>query len=385
MTAKIEPLIQDEFTGAPPTKRSLAYLLKKREQGKKIAGIYCGYAPVEIIRAMGAVPATLCAFSNGTIEKAETVLPANLCPLIKSSYGFIISDTCPFYAISDVVIGETTCDGKKKMFELIRDRKPTHIMDLPQLPDEKEAVSNWTVTIRKLQRFLEAALKAEASDEAIEKELRDTNKKNAMMRRVFDFMALTPSVVGWQEIHDLTFLAQSATSREMEPVVQTAVERLEARRKAGYGHGKQDSPRVLVTGCPVSGDAQKVFTVIEEAGGVIVTLDSCTGFKPYMDDIEEGKDDPGIALAERYLKIPCSCMTPNEGRLAAMSRLIEKFKPDAVVDIVLQACHSYNIESYKVGEYVRNKHGLPFLKVVTDFSQSDVGQLRTRIEALLGV
>jgi benzoyl-CoA reductase/2-hydroxyglutaryl-CoA dehydratase subunit BcrC/BadD/HgdB len=135
----------------------------------------------------------------------------------------------------------------------------------------------------------------------------------------------------------------------------------------------------------VSGDAQKVFTVIEEAGGVIVTLDSCTGFKPYMDDIEEGKDDPGIALAERYLKIPCSCMTPNEGRLAAMSRLIEKFKPDAVVDIVLQACHSYNIESYKVGEYVRNKHGLPFLKVVTDFSQSDVGQLRTRIEALLGV
>ncbi len=126
MNAKPEPLIQDEYTGEPATKRLLAHLQKKREEGKKIAGIYCGYAPVELIRAMDIVPATLCAFSNKTIEAAEAILPANLCPLIKSSYGFIITDTCPFYGISDVVIGETTCDGKKKMFELIRNvNQPT--------------------------------------------------------------------------------------------------------------------------------------------------------------------------------------------------------------------------------------------------------------------
>jgi benzoyl-CoA reductase/2-hydroxyglutaryl-CoA dehydratase subunit BcrC/BadD/HgdB len=84
------------------------------------------------MHAMGLVPATLCAFSNGTIEAAETVLPANLCPLIKSSYGFIIKDTCPFFAISEAVIAETTCT-EKKMFELISEYRPTHVMDLPQL------------------------------------------------------------------------------------------------------------------------------------------------------------------------------------------------------------------------------------------------------------
>jgi len=116
-----------------------------------VAGIYCGYAPMEVIRAVGAVPAILCAFANKTIAAAEAVLPANLCPLIKSSYGFIITDTCPFFGISDAVVAETTCDGKKKMFELISEYKPMFVMDLPQLPDEKEALANWAVMITKLQ------------------------------------------------------------------------------------------------------------------------------------------------------------------------------------------------------------------------------------------
>ena len=383
MNTTVEPLIDDEYTGGPPTKRVLAHLQKKREEGKKIAGVYCCYAPAELIRAMDIVPATLCAFSNATIEAAETVLPANLCPLIKSSFGFIITDTCPFYGFSDVVIGETTCDGKKKMFELIMDRKPTYIMDLPQLPDEEEALSNWTAVIRKLQKFLEATFKVQATDDRIEAAIKDTNRKNAMMRRVFEFAALRPPVVGWRELYDLTFLSQGLTGEEMEPVLSGAIRKLEERQAAGYVYGPDKAPRVLVTGCPVGGDAQKVFRIIEEAGGVIVALDNCSGFKPFVTDIEEGMPDPARALAERYLKIPCSCMTPNTRRLTEMTRLIDAFLPDAVIDVVLQACHSYNIESHKVGAHVEKRYGLPFLKIVTDFSEGDEGQIRTRVEALL--
>jgi len=385
METAVEPLIKDNFTGEPPTKRLLAHVQSKRVAGKKIVGVYCGYAPAELIWAMGLVPATLCAFSNATIEPAEAVLPANLCPLIKSSYGYIITDTCPFYGISDAVIGETTCDGKKKMFELIAHIKPTHIMDLPQLPDEAEAIVNWTVMIRKLQKFFETTFQAQAIDEMIEDAIRDTNLKNGMMRKVMDFAALKPPVVSWKEIYDLTFLSLSSTGKEMEPVIIDAIRKLEQRKAAGYVYGPDGAPRVLVTGCPVAGDAQKVFNIIEEAGGVIVALDACSGFKPFMTDIEEGTKDPVRALADRYLKIPCSCMTPNARRLTEMTRMIDKFKPDAVVDIVLQACHSYNIESHKVGEHVQMNHKLPFLKIVTDFSQSDVGQIRTRVEALLEI
>lgn len=379
----VEPLISDDYTGEPPSKRLIGYLQNKRERGCGIVGIYCGYAPVELIRAFGLVPAPLCAFSNATVEAAETVLPTNLCPLIKSSYGFILKDACPFFAISDVVIAETTCDGKKKMFELIANRKHMHVMDLPQLPDEPEALENWTTMIRKLQGFLESVFERTVTNDQIEQAIHDTNEKSRRMNEIFDYAALDPPVIAWSELYDALFLGQAASGREMGLILDIMIEKLERRKLDGYTYGPKNAPRVMVTGCPVGGDSLKVLNTIEEVGGVIVALDSCSGMKPYAALIEEGTADPLRALAARYLKIPCSCMTPNGRRLTEMDRAIERFRPDAVVDVVLQACHSYNIESHKVGEYLQTRDRLPFLKIVTDYSQSDVGQIRTRVEALL--
>jgi benzoyl-CoA reductase/2-hydroxyglutaryl-CoA dehydratase subunit BcrC/BadD/HgdB len=382
MKAGVEPLVNDGFAGEA-TKRTLGYLQKQREKGNNIVGIYCGYAPLELIRAMGAAPAVLCAFANKTIEAAETVLPANLCPLIKSSYGFIKTDTCPFFAISEAVIAETTCDGKKKMFELISDIKPMYVMDLPQLPDEKEALDNWTVMIKKLKGFLETTFNRKIDDKEVEKEIKETNIKNKLMNKIFDFAALTPTPVSWLELYDLTYLGQASTTQDMLGILNDCVAKLEKRVADGVYHGEKDSPRVLVTGCPVGGDATKVFKIIEEAGGVVVVLDSCTGMKAYNGIIAENTPDPYAALSRRYLDLPCSCMTPNSRRLTELDKMIERFKPDVVVDVVLHACHSYNVESHKIKEHVTHKHKMPFLKIETDYSQSDVEQIRTRVEALL--
>ena len=381
MKPGVEPLVNDGFAGEA-TKRTLSYLQTQREKGKNIVGIYCGYAPLEIIRAMGAAPAVLCAFANKTIPAGEEVLPANLCPLIKSSYGFLKTDTCPFFAISEAVIAETTCDGKKKMFELISNIKPMHVMDLPQLPDQAEAMANWTVMIKKLKGFLEKTFDKKIDDGDVEKEIAATNEKNRLMNAIFDFAALTPTPVSWLELYDLTYLGQAATTEDMLPVLKECIEKLEKRVSDGVYHGEKNSPRVMVTGCPVGGDATKVFKIIEEAGGVVVALDSCTGMKAYSGVIAENSADPYAALSRRYLDLPCSCMTPNSRRLAELDRMIEKFKPDVVIDVVLHACHSYNVESHKIKEHVMGKHKMPFLKIETDYSQSDVGQIRTRVEAL---
>jgi benzoyl-CoA reductase/2-hydroxyglutaryl-CoA dehydratase subunit BcrC/BadD/HgdB len=381
MKADVEPLVNDGFAGEA-TKRTLNYLQNQRENGTNIVGIYCSYAPLELIRAANAAPAVLCAFANKTIEAAETVLPANLCPLIKSSYGFIKTDTCPFFAISEAVIGETTCDGKKKMFELISDIKPMHVMDLPQLPDQKEALDHWTVMIKKLKGFLEATFNLKINDSDVEKEIQATNEKNRLMNKIFDFAALTPTPVSWLELYDLTYLGQASTTQDMLGILNDCIAKLEKRVADGIYHGEKNSPRVLVTGCPVGGDATKVFKVIEEAGGVVVVLDSCTGMKPYASLIDENTSDPFAALSRRYLELPCSCMTPNNRRLTELDRMIDRFKPDVVVDVVLHACHSYNIESHKIKEHIQEKHRMPFLKIETDYSQSDIGQIRTRVEAL---
>lgn len=382
MKEGVEPLVNDGFAGEP-AKRALGYIQSQREKGKNVVGIYCGYAPMEVIRAINAVPAVLCAFANKTIESAETVLPANICPLIKSSYGFIKTDTCPFYSISEAVIAETTCDGKKKMFELISHIKPMYVMDLPQLPDEKEAVDNWTIMIKKVKAFLESTFGREIKDKDVEQEIKNTNIKNTMMNKIFDYAAYKPSVINWAEIYDLTFLAQASSTKDMVSLLNDCIAKLEKRVAAGIYNGKVDAPRVLVTGCPVGGDATKVFKIIEEAGAVIIALDSCTGMKAFASNIAEGTSDPYYAIARRYLDLPCSCMTPNNRRLTELDKMIARFQPDVVVDVVLHACHSYNIESFKINEHVKSQHHLPFLKIETDYSQGDVEQIRTRVEALL--
>jgi benzoyl-CoA reductase/2-hydroxyglutaryl-CoA dehydratase subunit BcrC/BadD/HgdB len=374
-------VINDEFAGEA-TKRVLQYLQTQRKKGLPVAGTYCGYAPMEIIRAAGAVPAILCAFANKTIAAAEAVLPANLCPLIKSSYGFIITDTCPFFALSDAVIAETTCDGKKKMFELISEYKPMHVMDLPQLPDEEEARRSWAAMIGKVRAFFEKTFNCSISEDRIEEEIRATNRKNRLMQRIYDFSAEKPPVMSWVENYELGLLAQVASTDDVTPVLEKAIGTLEKRKAEGIHYGTESAPRVLVTGCPLGGDSMKVYRTIEEAGGVVVAMDACTGMKPFMADIEEGTGDPIASVARKYLKLPCSCMTPNLRRLRELDGLVDRFKPDVVIDVVLHACHSYNIESYKVMNHVKERHGLPFLKIETDYSDGDVEQIRTRVEAL---
>jgi benzoyl-CoA reductase/2-hydroxyglutaryl-CoA dehydratase subunit BcrC/BadD/HgdB len=378
----IEPLINDQFAGEP-SKRALSYIQSKREKGRRVIGTYCGFAPLELFRAMGAVPAVLCAFSDRTIEVAESVLPSNLCPLVKSSYGFIISDTCPFFGVSEAVVAETTCDGKKKMFELIADKKPMFVMDLPQMPDSGEARKNWAQVIGNLQKFLESTFSVRIDDSSIEEAIKDTNRKNKALENIFGYAAMKPCYLRWTEMYDLSYLAQPATYEDMKPILDECLHKLEVRKEKGYSIGSNDSPRVLITGCPVGGDGLKVYRAVEESGGVIVAIDNCTGFKPFMGKVEEGTGNPLMAISERYMNLHCSCMSPNNRRLDKLDELIDKYRPDMVIDVILHACHAYNIESFRVREHAKSKHGMPFLKIETDYSQSDVKQIKTRVQALI--
>ncbi|OPY07116.1 MAG: 2-hydroxyglutaryl-CoA dehydratase, D-component [Syntrophaceae bacterium PtaB.Bin038] len=380
--APTEPLILDAFT-SDPAGRILHLVLSKREQGAHVIGLYCGYAPLELIRAIKGIPAFLCASSGKTIAAAEAVLPANLCPLIKSSFGYIRTKSCPFYELSEVVIGETTCDGKKKMFELIAPLKPTHVMDLPYQPVEEGTLARWTDRVRRLKAFLEETFAAEIAAERIEAEIRETNLKCRLMDRVFDYAALDPSALHWSELLDIIAVEPLMGGEEFHRFVSPLLQRLETRAAGGIGFARPGSPRVLVSGCPIGGEAKKVLRIVEEAGGVVVALEGCSGMKGYSIRIDEGTGDPLAAVAAATLKIPCACMTPNRRRFDALDEMIRRFRPHAVIDVILQACHTYNIESWQIERHVQERHGLPFLKIETDYSQSDVEPLRTRIEALL--
>ena len=155
--------VLDVGTGAGDIPRALVRWA--RREGRPIIGIMCEYTPRELIMAAGAVPVCLCGGSAKTIPAAEEELPANLCPLIKSTFGYHVQKSNPFLEMADLVVAETTCDGKKKMYELMGEIKPLHLMQLPQVQDDA-ALDYWVLELKRLMRRLEDAFGVKITEES---------------------------------------------------------------------------------------------------------------------------------------------------------------------------------------------------------------------------
>ncbi|MDY6972843.1 MAG: double-cubane-cluster-containing anaerobic reductase [Thermodesulfobacteriota bacterium] len=361
------------------------HLKGAKEEGKKVIGLYCAYMPTELVWAAGAIPVGLCATRADPIPRAEEDLPPNLCPMVKSSYGFAVTGTCPFFTFSDCIVGETTCDGKKKMFELLRNLKPMYVMNLPNKPDNARALELWTQEIKNTKTFIEQNVGTKITDKALKAAIKTTNKQRRLMKQVFETARFQPPPLSGLELNTVIFSSlfqvdQGQTISRLEGLL----EELKTNAEQGKSPFPPNVKRILMAGCPVGHGSEKVLDLIEDCGAAVVCSEACTGMRSIDTMVDENENkDPIVALAERYLTIPCSCMTPNEGRLEMIGRLIREYKADGVMELVWQACHTYNIEAYEVKQYVTGELGIPYLHIETDYSESDTEQLRTRIEAFL--
>ena len=353
------------------------------ESGKKVVGMYCVFSPSEIALAADAIPVSLCGTAQAPIEDAEKELPRNLCPLIKSSYGFAITDKCPYFYFSDVLLAETTCDGKKKMYELMGKIKPMHIMNLPQTAEDKDSLEIWKRETLKFKAFLEEKFEVEITEDKLRDAIKVMNRERDVMKRLHQVNIHKPAPLSGMDMMLSQWLKGFNIDKENGiRLIEELIKEVEERVAQGIFAFDEKAPRILLTGCPIGVGSEKVLKILEESGASVVALENCTGYKGLDKFVDEDKD-PITAIAEKYLSTPCSCMTNNNGRLDLIGRLIEEYSVDAVVDLTWQACHTYNIESFTVKKFVEESMNLPFIQIETDYSESDTGQLKVRIEAFL--
>ncbi|HEY9245526.1 MAG TPA: 2-hydroxyacyl-CoA dehydratase family protein, partial [Candidatus Methanoperedens sp.] len=167
-------------------------ILKSKEEGKKIVGTLCLYVPDEIIYACGADRVMLCGGRSAPIEAAEQYLPRNLCPLIKSSFGSIIDQncsktkSCPHFGLVDLIIAEATCDGKKKMYELLNQYIPTHVMDLPQKPENQSALEYYIKELESLKDLLEKLTGNKITDAKLRNEIKSANETRELLHELYE-------------------------------------------------------------------------------------------------------------------------------------------------------------------------------------------------------
>ncbi len=373
------PDIFEEF--AEQKKESFLRVKECKDQHIPVIGAYCSYFPRELATAMGAVPVGLCSSSEETVQIAESILPKNVCPLIKSSYGFAVSDRCPYYHFSDLVVGETTCDGKKKMYEMMAEFKDVFIMELPNIQSEK-GLRLWREEIIRLKDYMEEKFQVVISDEDVRRAIRQENRRRKALKRLYEVMKLEPVPIKGMDL--LNVLYGSKYRLDTDQVAED-INLLTDRILEEYNPdpGKKRRPRILITGCPIGGDSVKIVKAIEDNGGGGVAFENCTGAKVIDKFVDE--EDPDIygAIARKYFYIGCAIMTPNDNRIELLGRMIDEFRADGVVEMILSGCHSVHMESISVRNFVSEEKHIPYIDVVTDYSQGDIGQLNTRMSAFI--
>ncbi|KFL32994.1 MULTISPECIES: double-cubane-cluster-containing anaerobic reductase [unclassified Sulfurospirillum] len=358
-----------------------------KAQKKPAVGTFCIFVPEEIVVGAGGACYGLCGGSNATIADAETELPRNICPLIKSAHGFKLQRTCAYTQSSDFIYGETTCEAKKKAWEILAKHHPVHVMNIPHMKREKD-LKMWQEEIAEFKEHIEQVTEKKLSLEAMIKGVQKVNAKRLALQRLDTLRGMNPDVMPISG-KDALWITQVGFMDDIERYTQKVNElcdELELRVKEGVSVFPANTPRIMILGTPLAPPNWKIHTAVENTGGAIINEESCIGHRYYKDNVDvEGvtnEDELYARLMNRYSKIDCACFTPNTGRTEKIIQMYKDRKADGVIYYTLSFCHTYNVESHLVTEALA-KEGIPCLVIESDYSPEDAGQIKTRVEAFL--
>lgn len=359
-------------------------LLAAKQAGRRVIGTFCTYVPEEVIRAADGICVGLCAGGDIGIEQAERYLPRNTCALIKSFVGFKLAGVCPYVEACDLVIGETTCDGKKKAYEIFGEFVNTFVIETPQMRSAADRAL-WRAEIGRLTEKIEDLAGRKITFEKLREATRVVNAKRRALHRLNALRRADPAPISGRDallINQVQFFDDPV---RLTAQINALCDELEQRVAGKQGIAPAGTPRLLVSGCPMAAPNWKVPFLVEKNGAVIVGEESCVGERGTRNLVNEEattRDELLDRIAERYLKIDCACFTPNTDRQDHIAQMARDYRADGVIDYGLQFCTPYAMESFGVRQRLQ-KEGFPVLKLETDYSMQDAPQLETRIQAFL--
>lgn len=359
-------------------------LLDAKKQGKPVIGTFCVYIPEEVVLAAGGVCVGLCGGSQGSVPDAEKILPRNICPMVKSAFGFKAGRICPYFQAVDFVYGETTCDAKKKTWEILDNMVPTYVMEIPQMKKETDR-EMWLAEVKDFKAKVESIAGHEISEEELKKAVVTMNNKRRALQRLNTLRHSDPTPISGKDVLLIEQIAFYDEPIRFAEKVNALCDELEQRIADGVTVQGKQSPRVMVAGVPMALPNWKLHNLVEGAGAVIVNEESCIGTRYYKDLMDENAADMDTILQDltkRYMEIDCSCFTPNDERIDQVLKEYRESGAHGIIHYSLQFCHTYNVEEVKIRQACE-KENIPYMFIESDYSPEDVGQLQTRVEAFL--
>lgn len=368
---------------ADPHGHRVQEMVEHRKQGGIVVGSYCVFIPEDLVLAVGGQHVGLCAGSNFAEQDAEYYLPRNTCPLIKASFGYKVSKSCPYTQVSDLIVGETTCDGKKKMFEELVNHHQTYLIEVPQKKNERSRVF-FTGELMEFKTFLENRSGQRVTAENLQQSIELVEGKFKALQRLFNCRKADPVPISGLDALTVVQLGMQDEVKRFTEKVNALCDELEDRIAQGVGVTEKGALRILIAGSPMSFPNWRLHSIIEKSNAVVVCEESCIGtrlFSSICGGQGETVEDEIRLLAKRHMGINCACFTPNQERVDDVLRLAHEYQVDGVIHYALQFCHPYNNEAGKIKRVLKEEN-IPLLEIQTDYGDGD-GQLSFRVEAFL--
>ena len=360
-------------------------LLDGKKEGKKVIGSFCVFVPEEIVRAADATLVGLCTGADFATEEVEKVLPRNTCSLIKSAFGFKLGKVCPYIESADMIVGENTCDGKKKSYEVFGQLVPNlYVMDLPQM----KSLEGKALLKAEYYRFKDRVeqLTGNRIDVArLKNGIEIVNNKRKAVHRLSQLRKADPAPISGLDallINQVFFYDDPIRFTES---VNKICDEIEERIKTNSGVAAKGAPRILLSGCPMAVPNWKLPWIVETSGAVIVGEESCVGERGVRNltaDTASTLDELMNAIVDRYFQVDCAIFTPNPDRLQHVKDMATAYSANGVIHYGLQFCQPYQMEAMPV-EHALETASIPTLRIDTDYSMEDVEQLKTRVEAFI--
>ena len=325
-------------------------------EGIYIAGIYGTDIPKEILWASDIVPINIYSIDGSNIKAAEELIGPERCPLIKASYGYAVTDKCPFTHLAHIIVGSGMCPDKASMITKLGNLKEYYILS------EHNNVDALASEYRRFASFLEHKFNLKISDSKLRCTIKKINNISKKIQELSELYMLRPDIISCDDLYSIIYGSQFILDLdERYAKLAETTESIGNINNASHASKGGKRKRILITGAPLAGLKEKIIRPLSAINDISVI------FSPYCCEGQSYKladeaNDPYTALAEKYLS-----STP----LKDLTDLIDKLNADAVINVRLSCCRTLS----DICDYL----GIPCLSITTDYSEDDIQEISKQL------
>ncbi|NLA27865.1 MAG: 2-hydroxyacyl-CoA dehydratase, partial [Firmicutes bacterium] len=217
----------------------------------------------------------------------------------------------------------------------------------------------------------------EVTAESLAEEIKLTNSNRALIRELYRLRLENPPLIKGSEMLELLLAGRWLPSGEFHSLLKETLAGVKERFPQGLHR-----PRFLVWGSLL--DDITFYRMIEEAGGEVVTDDTCIGFRLFEKDIPLS-GDPYEALKNHYFinfQCPRTDRGPGRNRFDYILERAREYNVDGVIAYIISFCDPHKFDYPDLRDYLKEA-GFPMLLIDDNYSFAPAGAIQTRLQAFI--